>query len=152
MLTIVTPRAAAGERTDRLAAGVLCRLFQATMLKNSDGDEPAEQDRSDGWGWFCSRGSSREKNVLCSRVPRPHTNPQGAVGATKTFVSAGISKGEKQICRTLREAGYPFVILLKDGFPKPNDENAKYFKPCGVYFEICSEGRLLFIGTKARNV
>ena len=61
------------------------------------------------------------------------------------FVSAGISEGEKQICRAIREAGYPLVILLKDGFPKETDPHYKYFKPQGVYFEACAAGRLLLI-------
>ncbi|MBR1808333.1 MAG: hypothetical protein IJ776_02985 [Paludibacteraceae bacterium] len=61
------------------------------------------------------------------------------------FVSAGISEGEKQICRTLREEGYPLVILLKDGFPKELDPHYTYFKPHGVYYDACAEGRLLLI-------
>ena len=61
------------------------------------------------------------------------------------FVSAGISEGEKQICRAIREAGYPLIILLKDGFPKETDPHYKYFKPQGVYFEACAAGRLLLI-------
>lgn len=61
------------------------------------------------------------------------------------FVSAGISEGEKQICRALREEGYPLIILLKDGFPKETDPHYQYFKPQGVYFEACAEGRLLLI-------
>ena len=61
------------------------------------------------------------------------------------FISAGISEGEKQICRALRENGFPLIILLKDGFPKPDDPNAKYFKPKGVYFEACAEGQLLLL-------
>ena len=61
------------------------------------------------------------------------------------FVSAGISEGEKQICRALREAGFPLIILLKDGFPKETDPHYKYFKPQGVYFDSCAAGRLLLI-------
>jgi len=61
------------------------------------------------------------------------------------FISAGISEGEKQICRALRENGFPLIILLKDGFPKPDDPNAKYFKPKGVYFEACAKGQLLLL-------
>ena len=61
------------------------------------------------------------------------------------FVSAGISEGEKQICRALREKGFPLVILLKDGFPKETDPHYQYFKPQGVYFETCAAGRLLLI-------
>lgn len=61
------------------------------------------------------------------------------------FVSAAISEGEKQICRAIREAGWPLVVLLEKGFPKPEDQNYKYFKPQGVYFEACAAGRLLLL-------
>ena len=67
------------------------------------------------------------------------------------FVSAGISEGEKQICRALREAGYPLVMLLKDGFPQPTDEHYKYYKPNGAYFEACSDGRLLLLEPKPED-
>lgn len=61
------------------------------------------------------------------------------------FVSAAISEGEKQICRAVREAGNPLVVLLEKGFPKPEDPNYKYFKPKGVYFEACAAGKLLLL-------
>lgn len=61
------------------------------------------------------------------------------------FVSAGISEGEKQICRALREAGYPLIILLHEGFPAADSPHAKYYKPQGVYLEACAKGQLLLI-------
>lgn len=61
------------------------------------------------------------------------------------WVSAGISEGEKQICRAIREAGYPLVVLLNEGFPEADDPHAKYYKPQGVYFEACATGKLLLI-------
>ena len=61
------------------------------------------------------------------------------------FVSAAISEGEKQICKALREAGYPLIILLQNGFPKEDDPHYRYFKPQGIFFETCAEGRLLLI-------
>ncbi|MBR6017540.1 MAG: hypothetical protein IK073_02835 [Paludibacteraceae bacterium] len=61
------------------------------------------------------------------------------------FISPAVSEGEKQICRTLREAGYPLIIVLSEGFPKPDSPHYKYYKPSGVYFEACSAGRLLLI-------
>ena len=64
------------------------------------------------------------------------------------FVSAAISEGEKQICRAVREAGHPIVVLLEKGFPKPEDPNYKYFKPQGVYFEACAAGKLLLLEPK----
>ncbi len=64
-------------------------------------------------------------------------------------VSAAISEGEKQICRALREAGYPLIILLTEGFPKPDSPHYKYYKPSGVYFEACAAGRLLLVEPNA---
>ena len=61
------------------------------------------------------------------------------------FVSAAISEGEKQICRAIREAGYPMIVLLVEGFPKPESPHYAYYKPSGVYFEACAEGRLLLL-------
>ena len=61
------------------------------------------------------------------------------------FITAAISEGEKQIARALREAGYPLIILLEKGFPKPDDPHYKFFKPSGVYFEACAAERLLLI-------
>ena len=61
------------------------------------------------------------------------------------YVTAAISKGEKQIARALREAGFPLIILLEKGFPAPDDPHYNYFKPQGVYFEACAAGKLLLI-------
>ena len=61
------------------------------------------------------------------------------------FVSAGISEGEKQICRALREAAFPMIILMSEGFPAADGPHAKYYKPQGVYFEACAKGILLLI-------
>lgn len=61
------------------------------------------------------------------------------------FISAAISEGEKQISRALRRAGYPMIILLQDGFPKPGDPHERYYKPGGEYFEACANEQLLLI-------
>ena len=61
------------------------------------------------------------------------------------FISAAISEGEKQISRALREAGFPLIILMEQGFPAPDSPNYKYFKPTGIYFEACAAGKLLLI-------
>ena len=60
-------------------------------------------------------------------------------------VSAAISEGEKQICRAIRENGYPLIILMKEGFPKETDEVSTYYKPGGVYFDACAKGKLLLL-------
>lgn len=67
------------------------------------------------------------------------------------FVSAAISEGEKQICRALREGGYPIIVLLAEGFPKEDHPHYSYYKPSGVYFEACSAGRLLLIEPDEAN-
>ena len=59
--------------------------------------------------------------------------------------TAAISKGEQFIARTLREQGYPLVVLLNDGFPKEGSPHERYYKPGGVYFEACSKGQLLLL-------
>ena len=69
----------------------------------------------------------------------------GETAKGMVFVSAAISEGEKQICRAVREAGHPIMVLLEKGFPKPEDPNYKYFKPQGVYFEACAAGKLLLL-------
>ena len=59
--------------------------------------------------------------------------------------TAAISKGEQHIARTLRQQGYPLVVLLNDGFPKEGSPHERYYKPGGVYFEACSKGQLLLL-------
>ena len=67
-----------------------------------------------------------------------------AHNGTVTYTAA-VSKGEQLIARTLREQGYPLVVLLNDGFPKEGSPHERYFKPGGVYFEACSKGQLLLL-------
>lgn len=87
----------------------------------------------------CSRSLAKEeidkKKSECLRLA-----DRGVV-----FVSAGISEGEKQICRALREAAFPMIILMSEGFPAADSPHAKYYKPQGVYFETCAKGKLLLI-------
>lgn len=59
--------------------------------------------------------------------------------------TAAISSGEKLIARTLREQGYPLVVLLIGGFPKDGSPHERFYKPGGVYFEACSKGQLLLL-------
>lgn len=61
------------------------------------------------------------------------------------FVSPAISEGEKKICRALREAGFPLIILLNEGFPSSDSPHYRFYKPKGVYFEACAAGKLLLI-------
>lgn len=59
--------------------------------------------------------------------------------------TASISKGEQFIARTLREQGFPLVVLLNDGLPKEGSTHERFYKPGGVYFEACSHGKLLLL-------
>ena len=59
--------------------------------------------------------------------------------------TAAISKGEQRIARTVREKGFPLVVLLNDGFPPEGSPQERYYKPGGTYFEACTKGRLLLI-------
>ena len=59
--------------------------------------------------------------------------------------TAAISKGEQKIARTVREQGFPLVVLLNDGFPKEGSPQERFYKPGGAYFETCSKGRLLLM-------
>lgn len=59
--------------------------------------------------------------------------------------TASISKGEQLIARTLREQGFPLVVLLNEGFPKEGSPHERFFKPGGIYFEACSQGKLLLL-------
>ena len=59
--------------------------------------------------------------------------------------TASISKGEQLIARTLRAQGFPLVVLLNEGFPEEGSPHERYYKPGGVYFEACSQGKLLLL-------
>lgn len=59
--------------------------------------------------------------------------------------TAAISKGEQWIARAVREAGWSLVVLLMDGFPPEGSESERYYKPGGVYFDACSNGKLLLL-------
>ena len=62
--------------------------------------------------------------------------------------TAAISKGERLIARTIREHGFPLVVLLADGFPAEGSPHERFYKPGGVYFEACSKGLLLLLEPK----
>ena len=68
-----------------------------------------------------------------------------AVEIGSVTITGAISEGEKQIARAIREAGWPMVVLLKDGFPAEGSPNERFFKPSGVYYEACAAGRLLLL-------
>lgn len=96
-------------------------------------------------------GHPQRQVLQCSRkltteqieVRKEECLAEAANGAV--FVTAAISEGEKLIARALREGGYPLIILLEKGFPKPDSPHYRYYKPQGVYFEACAAGKLLLI-------
>ena len=65
--------------------------------------------------------------------------------------TASISKGEQFIARTLREQGFPLVVLLNEGFPEEGSSHKRFYKPSGVYFEACSQGKLLLLEPTERT-
>ena len=75
---------------------------------------------------------------------RLHTALAEARNGAVTYTAA-ISKGEQLIARSLREQGFPLVVLLCQGFPKEGTPHERYYKPGGVYFEVCSKGQLLLL-------
>ncbi len=91
----------------------------------------------------CSRNMSIEEIEGKKHEALTYAQNHGVVTYT-----AAISEGEKQIARAIRATGYPLVILLKDGFPKEGSEHERYFKPGGVYYEACAEGKLLLLEPK----
>lgn len=87
----------------------------------------------------CSRSINEED--LQQQLKR--TLQHAELGAV-TYTAA-ISKGEQMIARAVREAGWPLVVLLMDGFPPAGSENERYYKPGGVYFDACLNGKLLLL-------
>ena len=87
----------------------------------------------------CSRTLSQEE--IASKRDECLVQAQNGT----VYICAAISEGEKQVCRALREEGYPLVVFLADGFPKEDSVHYKYYKPTGVYFEACAKGQLLLI-------
>ena len=59
--------------------------------------------------------------------------------------TAAISDGERLIARTVREQGFPLVVLLNEGFPEEGSQQERFYKPGGLYFDACSRGRLLLM-------
>lgn len=92
--------------------------------------------------------------VECSRTMRQETldaqMKEVMRNAEQGYVTitAAINDNERAIAKAVREAGFPMVILLKDGFPTPGSEQERYYKPKGVYFETCAAGKLLLMEPK----
>ena len=59
--------------------------------------------------------------------------------------TAAMNEGERFIADHIKAAGYPLVLLMKDGFPPVGSEEEKKYKPGGMMSDICSQGRLLLL-------
>lgn len=64
---------------------------------------------------------------------------------------AAINEGEKTVTKAVREAGYPLVVMMLDGFPPEGTEAARFFHPGGVYHRMCGEGRLYLMAPLPQN-
>ena len=58
--------------------------------------------------------------------------------AGAVLVSPSISPAEKEVMRTVFDAGYPLIVILENGF-------SPLWKPGGKQFDSCAEGRLLLV-------
>ncbi len=87
----------------------------------------------------CSRKTTHEDwDVLLKGVME-----RAEVGAV-TYTAA-MNEGERYIADHIKAAGYPLVLLMKDGFPPVGSEEEKKYKPGGMMSDICSQGRLLLL-------
>lgn len=73
-----------------------------------------------------------------------------AESGTVTYTAA-INMGEKAVAKAIREAGYPLVVMMLDGFPPAGTEAARYYHPGGVYHKACGTGQLLLMSPLAEN-
>lgn len=103
-------------------------------------------DYPDKQSVICSRSLS-EQQIAAQQTAILRQAENGCV-----TVTAAISQGEMRIARAVREAGFPLIILLKDGFPKAGDEREIYYKPGGLYFEACAAGQLLLLEPDAETL
>lgn len=64
---------------------------------------------------------------------------------------AAMNDGERAVTRAIREAGFPLVVMMLDGFPPTGSEAERFYKPGGAYHKACGEGRLLLMAPYAEN-
>lgn len=112
---------------------------------------------------FDTMGKSRlldwpDKQVIT--LSRSLTDAQIQAEVTKALMNAergtvtltaAINTGEKAVAKTIREAGYPLVIMMLDGFPDEGTDAARYYHPNGIYHTICGEGRLYLMAPHPSN-
>lgn len=64
---------------------------------------------------------------------------------------AAMNDGEKAVTKAIRNAGYPLVVMMLNGFPPEGSEAARYYKPGGTYHKVCGEGRLYLMAPLPEN-
>lgn len=64
---------------------------------------------------------------------------------------AAVNDGERSVTKAIREAGYPLVVMMLNGFPPEGSEAARFFHPGGAYHNACGEGLLYLMAPLARN-
>ena len=90
-----------------------------------------------------SRIDARAKPVICtSSFEEKAADLLAAASHGAVLVSPCISHGEKEIARRAMAKGARLVVLLNKGF-------APLYKPPGLYFDRCVEGRLLMLAPSA---
>ena len=65
--------------------------------------------------------------------------------------TAAINAGEKAVAQAIREAGWPLVVMLLEGFPAEGTEAARFFHPGMAYHQACGEGRLFLMAPHPDN-
>lgn len=64
---------------------------------------------------------------------------------------AAMNDGEKAVTKSIRNAGYPLVVMMLNGFPPEGSEAARFFHPGGAYHTACGEGRLYLMAPHVEN-
>lgn len=65
--------------------------------------------------------------------------------------TAAINDGERAVAKAVREAGWPLVVMMLEGFPPEGSDAARFFHPKGVYHTACGEGRLMLLAPHPDN-
>lgn len=71
--------------------------------------------------------------------------------AGQVTLTGAMNKGEQKVAKAIREAGYPLVVMMLDGFPPKGSEEAKFYHPGGVYHKACGEGKLFLMAPLPEN-
>lgn len=64
---------------------------------------------------------------------------------------AAMNDGEKAVTMAIRNAGYPLVVMMLNGFPPAGSEAERFYKPGGAYHKACGEGKLYLMAPLPEN-